>query len=212
MTCVVAVEGIDGAGKSSLVAELRSTLTGKGYSVGVGSRERPLRREYGRRLRTTDEFPDSTLSLFWGLASAYDIRTAALSRDQPNFLILDRYVASPITDAIAAGLDPRHCLGTTGLLPRACVTLLVDVSAELALARRPDLSYAEAGGETWLSAGDTPQERFLAYQSAARNAFLEMSRDSSWLVLDGADLLSGSVGAALGAIEGRRCNCPGRDY
>jgi thymidylate kinase len=210
MSCIISVEGLDGAGKSSLIAGLQEGLSERGRSVAVGSRKRPLRLEYGRRIRTVDEFPDAALSLFWGLASAYDILTSTMVATPADVVILDRYSASPLSDAIAAGMDRDRCLASAELLPTACLTLLVDVSPDVALARRPEPSYAEAGGETWLSAGTNSTERFLAYQSAARAAFLELSADSSWVLLDGTATPRQVVEDAFVRLDKHLAECSGR--
>jgi dTMP kinase len=175
---VIVFEGIDGAGKSQLVAYLAGYLRKAGVTVTV-SRE-PTHGPWGKMLR--DSAATGRLSVNEELRlltedrreHVRDVILPALSRRET--VILDRYFYSTIAyqgsrggevDAIAAAM--------TGEFPIPDVVFLIDVPAEVGLDR-----ISQGRGET------PNQFEQLDSLRAARDVFLNLAaRHTNILTVDG---------------------------
>jgi dTMP kinase len=151
---LVAIEGIDGAGKTTLAIRLAEQLRAEGFEV-VASKE-PTSGPHGQALRATAAAgrldPHSELQLL--LADRADhvraLITPALARGA--VVLLDRYYFSNAAYQGAAGLDVEHVLAVNeAFAPRPDLLLLLDLPVAEGLARiagRGDRANAFEQAET----------------------------------------------------------------
>ena len=136
---LIAIEGIDGAGKGTQVALLVTALRSEGFSV-VATRE-PTDGPHGRRIRARSVAgealsPSEQLEAFM-LDRAEHVRDLIHpALEAGSVVVTDRYYLSNVAYQGAAGLDPAEILeNNASLFPAPDLAILIDLSAEEALRR-----------------------------------------------------------------------------
>lgn len=150
---LIALEGIDGCGKSLQQGLLAEALRRRGHVVSL-FRE-PGDSEYGRELRRIfvegrDVAPEEELRLFVE-DRRIDVRDnilPALARGE--VVIMDRYYLSSVVYQGALGLDPEEILDRHRFAPEPDLTLVLDIDPATAherirAARGEVDSFEEAG-------------------------------------------------------------------
>lgn len=135
---LVVIEGIDGAGKSTLIGRLAADLRARGFEV-VASRE-PTHGPHGQALRDTAASgrldPQAELELLLADRAEHvrELILPALARGA--VVLLDRYYYSNAAYQGAAGLDVDHVLALNeAFAPPADVLLLLDLPVSGGLGR-----------------------------------------------------------------------------
>lgn len=137
--CLVALEGIDGCGKSTQAHRLVAALLERGQPA-VTFRE-PGDSEFGRELRRVfvegrDISPEEEMRLFLE-DRRIDVRdniTPALAAGR--HVVMDRYYLSSVVYQGALGLDPRMIRAENeAIAPRPDLTLILDLPVDVALRR-----------------------------------------------------------------------------
>lgn len=185
---IVALDGPDGAGKSTHVERLHQWLGAQGVASEVVSKWDvfdPALHPDARFLRGTDvselrvcvaEMPTPARSLFimWLYAEAAS-RASASSHDR--VVILDGYWQKHAAAEIAYGCDPKVMDALAGSMSIADVVIYLDVTPEEALARkRGALTPYECG----LDFGRDPA-KFVEQQTAIRDRMLAWAERDGWL-------------------------------
>lgn len=136
---LVALEGIDGAGKGTQVDLLVTALRSEGLSV-VATRE-PTDGPHGRQIRARSVAgevlsPNEQLEAFM-LDRAEHVRDLIRpALDEGSVVVTDRYYLSNVAYQGAAGLDPAEILeNNASRFPEPDLAILIDLSAEEALRR-----------------------------------------------------------------------------
>ncbi|MAJ60352.1 MAG: dTMP kinase [bacterium TMED88] len=136
---LVALEGIDGAGKGTQVDLLVTALRSEGLSV-VATRE-PTDGPHGRQIRARSVAgevlsPNEQLEAFM-LDRAEHVRDLIRpALDEGSVVVTDRYYLSNVAYQGAAGLDPAEILeNNAARFPEPDLAILIDLSAEEALRR-----------------------------------------------------------------------------
>jgi dTMP kinase len=195
----VAVEGIEGSGKSTLVADLAERLRSSGRDVFV-TRE-PGGTAVGDAVRAI--FLDSAISieplteaLLMNAARVEHVSRAIRPALAAGRLVLtDRFVDSTLAyQGYGRGLDPAIvqdlcARATGGLLPD--VTLLIDVP--VGVSRQRTRSRGRAA--------DRLENEDDAFHERVRAGYLELARGPNHLVLDGMLERAELVARALATIE-----------
>ena len=197
----IALEGGDGAGKSTQAALLRSWLEGLGHTVVVTCE--PGGTEFGRSVRQLvlhgDHVAPRAEALLFAADRAHHVETLirpALGRGE--VVITDRYVDSSIAyqgagrDLGVQGVRELNTWATGGLVPT--LTILVDLPAAVGRTRRGGVhDRLEAEADDFHGA---VRERFLSLAEATPDRYL---------VVDGAlsaeqihELVRARVGTLLG--------------
>jgi len=159
---LIAVEGIDGSGKTTVVRFLIEELRKRGYDV-VAFKE-PTDSEYGRRIRQILKerrvSPEEELELFIK-DREFDVQNNILpALKSGKIVIMDRYYYSTIAYQGALGLDVEMIRKLNEQFPKPDLVIILDVSPETALKRikakrRPDrfedLEYLRKVREIFLS-------------------------------------------------------------
>ncbi len=136
---LVALEGIDGCGKSTQARLLATALVERGLEAAT-FRE-PGDTEYGRQLRRIfvegrDISPHEEMRLF-----LEDRRIDVRTNIQPalaagKVVIMDRYYLSSVVYQGALGVDPREILAANlAIAPPPDITLLLDIPVDVARQR-----------------------------------------------------------------------------
>jgi dTMP kinase len=134
---LIAIEGIDGAGKSTLARKLAGVLESAGAEV-VLSKE-PTNGPWGTRLRETAATgrlrPEEEVEylLLDRQQHVEEIIRPALDRGQ--IVILDRYFPSMVAYQGAAGLPVEQMLHSNDFAPRPDLLLLLDLTPAQGLQR-----------------------------------------------------------------------------
>jgi len=130
---LIAVDGIDGAGKTTIVKFLAEELKKRGYKVATF--KEPTDSEWGRRVRQEKLKPEEELELFlkdreWNVENNI---IPALSSGK--IVILDRYYYSTIAYQGARGIDLDLIKKLNERFPKPDLVIILDVSPETALKR-----------------------------------------------------------------------------
>jgi len=191
----IVLEGPEGGGKSTLALNLAARASEGGFTARL-TRE-PGEGEFGQRIRQIlldGEAMVSAAELFLFLADrAQHVQTfikPALARGE--WVICDRFADSTfVYQAIARGLDAdfvraANSFAIAGTEPD--LKLLVDVPAEVGLARRADRNRID----------NEP----LTFHEQVRQGFLQVASESpAWRVLDGTQPIEKVTEAAWQAIQ-----------
>lgn len=136
---LVAFEGIDGAGKSTQLAFLASTLRARGFEVTT-TRE-PTDGHYGRLIResarTGTRAPiDEELGWFVDDRREHVSRVIEPALRAARVVLTDRYYLSTVAYQGARGLDPERLLRESEAeFPRPHLTLLLEIDPSEGLER-----------------------------------------------------------------------------
>src|SRR5882724_4927992 len=173
---LIAFEGLDQSGKQTQAELLRDRLKEEGrkarlvsfpdYGTSIGE-------EIARALAGERDYEPDVMQLLY-VANRYE-RKADLQRwiDGGLILVCDRYTASSVAYGEAQGLDPAWLEDLQRFLPRAALTIMLDIAPETAVKRK--------------SVDRDKYERDLALQGRVRESYLRQASASphAWVVLDG---------------------------
>jgi len=135
---LIALEGIDGTGKSTLQQALGEAIAAAGRVVCC-SRE-PTFGQYGQRLREAAKVqrlaPDKEVELLLADRQEHVEQLIAPALARGEVVILDRYYYSTAAYQGAAGLDPDELIALNErFAPRPDLVVILDLEPELALQR-----------------------------------------------------------------------------
>ena len=162
---LIAIEGIDGSGKTTIARFLEEELKKIGYNV-VRFKE-PTDSEYGRKIKQILKerivSPKEELELFLKDREV-DVRDNILpALKEGKIVIMDRYYYSTIAYQGALGLDVEEIKKLNEKFPKPDLVIILDVSPETALKRikakrKPDrfedLNYLRRVRDIFLSLRD----------------------------------------------------------
>ncbi len=171
---LIAFEGLDQSGKQTQAEMLRDQLRQDGrksrlvsfpdYATSIGE-------EIARALAGEREYGPDVMQLLY-VANRYE-RKDDLQRwlDGGLILVSDRYMASSVAYGEAFGLDAPWLVDMQKFLPKAALTIFLDINPETAVTRK--------------AAGRDRYERDLALQKRVRESYRKMAAADGWVVLDG---------------------------
>jgi len=161
---LIAIEGIDGAGKTTIVKFLEGELKKRGYDV-ITFKE-PTDSEWGQKIRQALKDrslkPEDELELFLKDRELNVKNNILPALKAGKIVIMDRYYYSTIAYQGALGLDPEHIKRLNEeFAPRPDLVIVLDIKPETALKRikkrgdKPnrfeDLEYLKKVREIFLS-------------------------------------------------------------
>lgn len=187
----IVFEGLDGAGKSTLMKRLYQELQEKGYRV-VSTREpggTPLGEEIRRLILANQDaegpLPRTELLLYEASRAEHVGRVIVPALNQGSWVLCDRFSASSIAfQAGGRGIETQevgwlNAFATSNLEPH--LTVLLDLSVEESRRRQGERFLKEGSGPDRM---ESEGERF---HQAVRNSFLaqaKAAKPGAWLVLD----------------------------
>jgi dTMP kinase len=171
---LIAFEGLDQSGKQTQAELLRDRLKQEGHKsrlVSFPDYGTSIGEEIARALQGERDYAADVMQLLY-VANRYE-RKPDLDRWLEGGLILvcDRYVASSIAYGEAQGLEPAWLVEMQKFLPKAALTIVLDIAPETAVARK--------------SVDRDRYERDLELQARVRQSYQRQAATQGWLVLDG---------------------------
>jgi len=134
---LLAIEGIDGAGKTTLATSLGAVLKNVGLGVTIG--KEPTAGPWGTKLRQSaiegrlDAAEELRYLLLDRREHVESVIAPALARGE--VMILDRYYPSNVAYQGAAGLDVHELLAANDFAPKPDLLLVLDVEPDEGLSR-----------------------------------------------------------------------------
>lgn len=185
---LIAVEGIDGSGKTTQIHLLQRWLEQQQLKVFFSEwNSSELVKSATSRGKKTNLLTPSTFSLIHAtdFADRYERQLVPLLR--AGYLVLcDRYVFTAFARDVVRGCPPAWVRGIYGFAAQPDLTFFfkarLDVSLQRILDGRPQLKYFEAGMDLRLSAD--PEESFRIFQGRLLEQYLAMSTEFGFRVVD----------------------------
>lgn len=185
---LIAVEGLDGSGKSTQIHLVHQWLKSKGYRVFFTEwNSSSLVKEATRKGKKRQLLTPTTFSLIHAtdFADRYERQMLPLLR--AGYIVLcDRYMFTSFARDGVRGCDPGWLRRMYGFARVPDITFFFRLPLEMALGRilegRPQLKYFEAGMDLGLSADIT--ESFRIFQGRVLDQYLAMVQEYGFTVMD----------------------------
>ena len=189
---LIAFEGLDQSGKQTQAERLQATIEGRGGAcrlLSFPAYETAIGEEIHRGLHGRRDYGADVMQLLY-VANRYEHKPQIeLWLAAGTTIVCDRYVASSIAYGEAHGLDPQWLAEMQRFLPRADLTILLDIAPDSAAARK--------------SANRDRYERDLALLSRVRDSYQRQAQQPGWVRLDGARPTEAVAIEVLTAFESR---------
>lgn len=189
---LIAIEGLDQAGKETQARLLRDRIRAAGYKARVVSFPdygTAIGEEIARALQGERDYGPEVMQLLY-IANRYE-RRPDLDRWQAAgiALVCDRYVASSVAYGEAHGLDPSWLGELQRFLPQPDLTILLDIAPATSLSRK--------------AVGRDRYEDDLALQDRVRESYLRQAQQPAWLRVDGERPVPDVAAALAAAVDPR---------
>ena len=189
---LIAFEGLDQSGKQTQAELLRDRLKAQGHKsrlVSFPDYGTSIGEEIARALAGERDYEPDVMQLLY-VANRYE-RKADLQRwiDGGLILVCDRYTASSVAYGEAQGLDSAWLTDAQRFLPRAALTIMLDIAPETAVTRK--------------AVDRDRYERDLALQGRVRESYRRQAAAQQWIVLDGErqkDVIAADIFEAVNGI------------
>src|SRR5687768_4436576 len=185
---LIAVEGLDGSGKSTQIYLLKRWLENQGSKVYFSEwNSSELVKAATSKGKKRELLSPTTFSLIHAtdFADRYERQLLPLLR--AGYLVLcDRYVFTAFARDTVRGCPPEWVRGIYSVAALPDLTFFFKANLDVSLARildgRPELKYFEAGMDLKLSVD--PYESFRLFQGRILEEYLAMSTEFGFLVID----------------------------
>jgi dTMP kinase len=185
---LIAVEGLDGSGKSTQIALLRRWLELEAYKVFFTEwNSSVLVKQATRKGKKQKILTPTTFSLIHvtDFADRYERQILPLLRG--GYLVLaDRYCFTAFARDAVRGCDRNWVRDLYSFARLPDITFFFDVPLQVALNRilagRPQLKFHEAGMDLGLS--DDPFDSFRLFQGMIYDEYKRMQREFQFVVID----------------------------
>lgn len=181
---LIAIEGIDGAGKTTLAQALADGFQRGGIATTLS--KEPTAGPWGRKMRESaasgrlDAREELRLMVEDRRQHVAEVIQPAL--DRGDVVILDRYFPSTVAYQGAAGLDVDDVLRANAFAPAPDVTLVLDLAPAVGLARIRARGDAPNGFETAATLA-AARERFMSMPLASRRV-IDAGQDKETVLAD----------------------------
>ena len=186
---LIVVEGADGSGRSTQIAQLVDWLETSGHAtVQVGLKRSTLVSEELERAQEGNILSRTTLSLFYATDFADQLENIILPALKAGFIVLaDRYVYTLMARDMVRGMDEVWLKNVYGIAPIPDAVFYLTVEAEELvqrnLSKNATLDYWESGMDLGLSRDMF--DSFLEYQTAMQAAFRQLQKSYDFNIVDG---------------------------
>jgi len=187
---LIAVEGIDGSGKSTQLLLLERWLIAQGYRVHFTEWNSSLLvRRSMKRGKKKDLLTPTTFSLLHAVDFAARLTYQIVPPLKAGMIVLaDRYVYTAFARDVARGIHPDWVREVYGFAPRPDLTFYFRVPIEISLERlltgRTKLKYHEAGMDVGLAVD--PVDSFRLFQSRVLDNYDKVTTEFGLRVVDAA--------------------------
>src|SRR3989475_11334390 len=184
----IAVEGLDGSGKSTEIYLLKRWLELKGLKVFFSEwNSSALVKSATSKGKKRELLTPTTFSLIHAtdFADRYERQLVPLMR--AGYIVLcDRYIFTAFARDTVRGCPPEWVRGIYNFAALPDLTFFFNAQLEVSLQRildgRPQLKYFEAGMDLGLSSD--PYDSFRIFQGRLLERYLAMSKEFNFLVID----------------------------
>ncbi|MDZ7314710.1 MAG: thymidylate kinase [candidate division KSB1 bacterium] len=185
---LIAVEGLDGSGKSTQIYLLKRWLEIEGYRVSFTEWNSSfLVKRATKKAKKLKLLTPTTFSLIHAtdFADRYERQIWPLLR--AGYIVLsDRYFFTAFARDVVRGCDPEWVKNLYSFAAMPDITFFFRVEPAVAIARilegRPELKYHEAGMDLNLS--PDPYESFRIFQGRINDAYESMIEPFGFTVID----------------------------
>src|SRR2546425_9579004 len=190
---LIAVEGLDGSGKSTQIYLLRRWLQVQGLKVYFSEwNSSELVKSATSKAKKSALLTPTTFCLIHAtdFADRYERHLAPLLR--AGYIVLcDRYIFTAFARDVVRGCRPEWVRGIYSFAALPDLTFFFKADLEVSLHRildgRPQLKYFEAGMDLRLS--PDPYESYRIFQGRILEQYLAMSTEFSFVVIDANQLV-----------------------
>ncbi len=190
---LIAVEGLDGSGKSTQIYLLKRWLELQGLKVFFTEwNSSTVVKAATSKGKKRELLTPTTFSLIHAtdFADRYERQLVPLLR--AGYIVLcDRYVFTAFARDVVRGCPPEWVRGIYSFAARPDLTFFFKADLEISLHRildnRPELKYFEAGMDMHWSSD--PYESFRIFQGRILEQYLAMSTEFNFLVIDANELV-----------------------
>lgn len=185
---LVAVEGLDGSGKSTQIYLLKRWLELQGLKVFFSEwNSSALVKSATSKGKKQNLLTPTTFSLIHATDFADRYERQLLPLLKAGYLVLcDRYIFTAFARDVVRGCPPAWVRGIYSMAALPDITFFFKASLEVSLARildnRPALKHHEAGMDLGLSAD--PYESFRIFQGRIFEQYLAMSTEFKFTIMD----------------------------
>ncbi len=185
---LIVVEGADGSGRSTQIAELVIWLETCGRpTVQVGLKRSTLVSEELEKAQKGNVLSRTTLSLFYATDFADQLENIILPALKAGFIVLsDRYIYTLMARDMVRGMDEKWLKNLYGIAPVPDAVFYLSVEPEELvqrnLAKNATLDYWESGMDIGLSRDVF--DSFLRYQSAMGESFRQLQKTYKFEIID----------------------------
>ena len=185
---LIVIEGADGSGRSTQIAELVHWLETNGRpTTQVGLKRSSLVSEELEEAQKGNVLSRTTLCLFYATDFADQLENVILPALKAGFIVLaDRYIYTLMARDMVRGMDEGWLKKLYGIapIPDAVFYLSVDPEelVQRNLSKNATLDYWESGMDLGLSRDVF--DSFLKYQSAMGDAFKQLQKTYKFDIVD----------------------------
>jgi dTMP kinase len=185
---LIVVEGADGSGRSTQIAQLVDWLETCGHpTVQVGLKRSTLVSSELEKAQNGNILSRSTLSLFYATDFADQLENIILPALKAGFIVLaDRYIYTLMARDMVRGMDEKWLKNLYGIAPEPDAVFYLSVEpVELVqrnLSKTATLDYWESGMDIGLSRDVF--DSFLKYQTAMQETFHKMQKTYGFDIVD----------------------------
>ncbi len=185
---LIAVEGLDGSGKSTQIYLLKRWLELQGLKVFFTEwNSSQMVRRATRRGKKKQLLTPTTFSLIHSTDFADRYERQILPLMKAGFIVLaDRYIYTAMARDVVRGCSPAWVRNLYSFALQPDITFFfhvpLDVALERILSSRTKLKYHEAGMDLGLS--PDPQESFRLFQERVQEQYLSMVDEFGFTVID----------------------------
>jgi len=189
---LIAIEGVDQSGKETQAHRLRERLREAGHKVRLLSFPdygTSIGEEIARALQGEREYGSDVMQLLF-VANRHERREAIREWvDGGLILVCDRYRASSIAYGEALGLDAGWLEDIQRYLPRAELTIFIDIAPATAAQRK--------------SQGRDKYERDLSLLERVRSSYQRQAASPDWARVDGERTIDEVAEDVFAAVQAR---------
>jgi len=189
---LIAIEGVDQSGKETQAQRLRERLREAGHKVRLLSFPdygTSIGEEIARALQGEREYGSDVMQLLF-VANRHERRDAIREWvDGGLILVCDRYRASSIAYGEALGLDAGWLEDIQRYLPRADLTVFIDIAPATAANRK--------------SQGRDRYERDVSLLERVRSSYQRQAASPDWVRVDGERTMDEVAEDVFAAVQAR---------
>ena len=185
---LIVIEGADGSGRSTQLAELVNWLETSGRPTAqVGLKRSTLVSEELDKAQEGNVLSRTTLSLFYATDFADQLENTILPALKAGFIVLaDRYIYTLMARDMVRGMDEKWLKNLYGIAPVPDAVFYLSVEPEELiqrnLAKTATLDYWESGMDLGLARDVF--DSFLKYQAQMGDAFRQLQKTYKFEFMD----------------------------